>query len=332
MQPAIRPVLGLGGCHGQFTRRPTASLNACCKLSKARASPNMRGSKSNPPGNICFNNVHLLLPFICRDFCYHASHPDAGPGESPKCLLEFFNFDRRIEADASPASDRPSSECRYSWTASFGAIALATPQNIAGVVRFSWSRRLLQMIGTGQRPDHEAFCSYCRRTVCQQLCAGGRPVLVVNDGASLWNPGRTWFGKVGAAGGATSWCGKSGDAGFALRQGQFTARLVSPVDVKPDFAIFPAIMATGAVEHIVGGIMHHRAPQLRRLHPPTALSFSGSGLPLAFGLSTAVCLAAFTTTSGRTVRTVCAIPSGLVRSPQLFIKVIHRDHITEGGQ
>ncbi len=53
------------------------------------------------------------------------------------------------------------------------------------------------MRGTGQRRITQRFTDCRRRAVCQQLCAGGRPVLVVNDGERLLDlPGRHRFGKV----------------------------------------------------------------------------------------------------------------------------------------
>ena len=95
-------------------------------------------------------------------------------------------------------------------------------------------------------------------------------------------------------------------------------------------------MAAGTVEHIVRGIMHHQGIQLRRLcrqhRHPFVVQQVGE-FPLAFGL------------------VHCGVRGGIhhyVRADgtdglrdafqvsqvtaQQFIKVVHRDHVAEGGQ
>ncbi|SSL58503.1 Uncharacterised protein [Klebsiella quasipneumoniae] len=123
----------------------------------------------------------------------------------------------------------------------------------------------------------------------------------------------------------------------ALLQRQLTGTLGFAVDVqRAGCLIFPAIMATGAVEHIVRGIVHHQGTQLRRLRRQHRYPFvvqQVGELPLAFGLVN------------------CRVRGGIhhhIRADgthglrdafqirqiaaQLFVKVVHRDHVAEGGQ
>ena len=123
----------------------------------------------------------------------------------------------------------------------------------------------------------------------------------------------------------------------ALLQGQLTGTLGFAVDVKrAGRFIFPTIMAAGAVEHIVGGIVHHQGTELRRLHRqhrhPFVVEEVGK-LPLAF------CLVHGRVRGGIHHHIRADSTHGLrdafqVRqvTAQLFIKIIHRDHVAEGGQ
>lgn len=195
------------------------------------------------------------------------------------------------------------------------------------------------MIGTGQRRITQRFTDCRRRAVCQQLCAGGRPVLVVNDGERLFltRQAEHGFGKVGAAGGIHPAGTENQVTRVALLQRQFTGAFGFTVDVqRAGCLIFPAIMAAGAVEHIVRGIVHHQGTQLRRLRRqhrhPFVVQQVGE-LPLAFGLvHCRVCggihhhVRADSTHGLRDTVQISQITA------QLFIKVVHRDHITERGQ
>ncbi|SXF36719.1 Uncharacterised protein [Klebsiella variicola] len=123
----------------------------------------------------------------------------------------------------------------------------------------------------------------------------------------------------------------------ALLQGQFTGAFGFTVDVqRAGCFIFPAIMAAGAVEHIVRGIMHHQGTQLRRLRRqhrhPFVVQQVGE-LPLAF------CLVHRRMRGGIHHHIRADGTHGLRDAfqisqiaAQLFIKVVHRDHITERGQ
>ena len=216
--------------------------------------------------------------------------------------------------------------------------APSPPQTHSGRSHTSWSAAGHQMIGAGQRRITHRFTD-CRRRSLPAAHAGGRPCWSsMMESVSFHPPGGAWFCKVGAAGGIYPAGMENQMTRVALLQRQFTGTLGFAINVqRAGRFIFLAIMAAGAVEHIVRGIVHHQGTQLRRLcrqhrHP---LSFSRSESSCSLSaLSTAVCAAAFTTTSGRTgthglrdafrVRQVTA---------QLFIKIIHRDHhVAEGGQ
>ena len=123
----------------------------------------------------------------------------------------------------------------------------------------------------------------------------------------------------------------------ALLQRQFTGAFGFTVDVqRAGCVIFPAIMAAGTVEHIVRGIMHHQGTQLRRLRRqhrhPFVVQQVGE-LPLAF------CLVHGRVRGGihhhiradgtHGLRDACQVRQVTAK---LFIKIIPRDHVAEGGQ